>query len=159
MLVFFNRLSDVHQNVKIKIGIEIYKPYIDNAKFHNCIKIHGDALNYKVLLKKYDVDTVLIVDVLEHFKKEIGFNLINVLKEDFNRILLMLPIGKYEQHRDVTGFGGHEYQTHNSYWYIDDIKKLEFNNNIIDPTFHPKHHQGDIINIDTACYFGIWDKK
>jgi hypothetical protein len=42
---FFDKLSMVHGNVMIKIGIEIYKPYIDNAKYHNCIKIHGDALN------------------------------------------------------------------------------------------------------------------
>jgi hypothetical protein len=153
---FFRRLENVHSNVKTKIGIEIYKPYIDNATYHNCIKIHGDALKYRELLVGYDLDTVLIVDVLEHFEKEIGFKWINDLKQDFKKILLMLPAGRYEQNEDVTGFGGHEYQTHRSYWYVEDIEKLQFLQNIIDPTFHSAHHAGKIINVDTACYFGIW---
>lgn len=42
---FFNRLKSVNSNVKIKIGIEIYKPYIDNSSYHDCIKIHGDILD------------------------------------------------------------------------------------------------------------------
>ncbi len=155
---FFDKLGKVHGNVITKIGIEIYKPYIDNAVYHNCIKIHGDALKYRELLQGYILDTVLIVDILEHFEKEIGFKWINDLKKDFNKILLMLPVGKYEQNEDITGYGGHEYQTHRSYWYIEDIEKLQFTKNIIDPFFHPKHTAGKITNIDTACYFGTWEK-
>jgi len=156
---FFNRLASVHPTVKTKIGIEIYQPYIDNAKYDECIKIHGDALNYRNLLIGYQLDTVLIVDVLEHFEKIVGYNWISNLKQDFNKILLMLPVGKYEQNEDVTGFGGHEYQTHKSYWYLDDIKNLEFNLEYIDSTYHSKNHMGNIINVDTACYFGVWHKK
>lgn len=155
---FFRRLADVHNGVKTKIGVEIYKPYIDNATYHDCIKIHGDALKYRELLQGYELDTVLIVDVLEHFEKEVGFDWINELKKDFKKILLMLPTGKYEQNEDVTGFGGHEYQTHRSYWYIEDIEKLKFVHDVIDPVFHPKHHGGKISNSDTACYFGVWYK-
>ena len=155
---FFRRLADVDSSVKTKIGIEIYKPYIDNAEYHDCIKIHGDALKYRELLIGYDLDTVLIVDVLEHFEKEVGFNWINNLKQDFKKILLMLPVGKYEQHEDVTGFGGHEYQTHRSYWYVDDIEKLKFNRDYIDPTYHAINHMENLGNLDTACYFGIWNK-
>ena len=112
---FFNRFSDVHNTVKQKIGIEIYKPYIDNAKYHNCVKIHGDALDYRNLLKEYELDVVMLIDVLEHFDKDVGFELIGNLKKDFNKILLMLPFGLYEQDKDITGFEGHEYQKHRSY--------------------------------------------
>lgn len=152
---FFRRLSDVHQNVKTKIGVEIYKPYIENATYHNCVKIHGDALKYKELLINYDLDTVLIVDVLEHFNKDIGFNLIESLKNDFNKILLMLPIGEYVQNEDVTGYGGHEYQKHRSYWFSDDVLKIKFSENIIDLNFHQNRKKH---NLDSACYFGIWNK-
>ena len=37
---FFDNLKHVHPNVKTKIGIEIYKPYIDNATYNDCIKIN-----------------------------------------------------------------------------------------------------------------------
>ena len=156
---FFNRLADVHNSVILKIGIEIYKSYIDNATYHNCLKFQGDALKYRELLVGYQLDAVLIVDVLEHFEKEVGFNWINDLKQDFNKILLMLPTGKYEQSEDVTGFGAHEYQKHRSYWYVEDIEKLQFGENVIDPVFHPAHYGEKISNIDTACYFGVWKKS
>ena len=155
---FFDRLANVNESVKTKIGIEIYKPYIDNAKYDECIKIEGNLLRYKEYLTNYKLDTVMIIDVLEHFETNVALDLIENLKKDFNKILLMLPLGKYEQHQDVTGFGGHEYQTHKSYWYVNDVKKLEFHDNIIDSTFHSTEYRIKN-NLDTACYFGVWFKK
>lgn len=137
--------------MKQKIGIEIYKPYIDNAKYHDCIKIQGSVLEYKELLSGYTLDTALIVDVLEHFDVNIAFNLIQSLKQDFRKILLMLPVGLHVLTEDVTGFGGHEYQTHRSTWYEQDILKLGFHVNIIDPNFHYSKPS-------LACYFGMWKK-
>lgn len=153
---FFNRLSAVNKEVNNKIGIEIYKPYIDNAKYNDCIKIEGDILNYDILLKDYEKDTVMIIDVLEHFDKNVGFELIERLKKDFNKIILMLPIGVYEQDKDVTGHGGHEYQTHKSYWYEEDVKKLNFTFDDIDEDYHQSRKKD---NLDTACYFGVWEKN
>ena len=154
---FFDKLSYVHSNVKTKIGIEIYKPYIDNAKFNECIKINGNILDYKNLLINQELDTVMMVDVLEHFNKETAYNLINNLKQNFDKILLMLPIGIYQQEFDTFGMDNHEYQTHQSYWYRYDIENLKFNDNIIDLDFHATPSR--IANsLDTACYFGVWKK-
>lgn len=154
---FFNRLKSVNSNVKTKIGIEIYKPYIDNSYYHDCIKINGDILDYKELLKEYEFDTVMIIDVLEHLEKDVAFKLIADLKNDFNKILLDLPLGKYEQHEDTTGFDGHEYQTHRSYWFKEDIEKLKFNINVLDEYHHINSFRKDN-NLDTGCYFGVWEK-
>jgi hypothetical protein len=154
---FFAKLGSVHPNVQLKVGIEIYQPYIDNATFNDCIKIQGSALNYKELLKGYEIDTVMIIDVLEHFEKNVGYELINNLKNDFQKIMLMLPVGTFEQNKDVTGFGGHEYQTHKSYWYVDDIQKLNFNENFIDPNFHASPERVSN-HLDIGCYFGVWNK-
>lgn len=154
---FFRRLRDVNQTVVLKIGIEIYEEYIKNAEYHDCIKIHGDALDYKKLLDGYLLDTVMMVDVLEHFDKNVGYELIDNLKKDFNKIVLMLPVGKFEQELDVTGHGGHEYQKHRSFWYLEDINKLNFTENLIDPYFHAT--EARINNkMDTGCYFGVWKK-
>jgi hypothetical protein len=155
---FFNRLSDVNESVKTKIGIEIYEPYIQNAVYDECIKIHGDVLNYRELLKGQKIETVMLIDILEHFPKDVGFELIENLKKDFNKIILMLPFGKYEQNEDFTGYGGHEYQTHKSYWYNDDIEKLNFTENIIDENFHKKDKLRVSKNLDIGVYFGTWEK-
>jgi hypothetical protein len=155
---FFNRLSNVNNNCIVRIGIEIYKPYIDNATYHNCIKINGDALKYKELLKNTSLDTVMIIDVLEHFEKDVAYKLISNLKKDFKKIILMLPYGLFEQHEDITGFGGHEYQTHKSFWYKEDVEKLKFNENVIDETFHSYKYRVEN-NLDLGCYFGVWNKK
>ena len=155
---FFQEFKHVNTNVPLKVGIEIYKPYIDNAKYHECVKIQGDALKYDELLTNYELDTVMIIDVLEHFEKDTGYKLIERLKKDFNKILLMLPVGEYKQDKDVTGHGGHEYQTHKSYWYVDDIEKLDFDDNLIDLNFHSWRKNEDK-SAETACYFGVWNKK
>ena len=154
---FFDKLSYVHPNVKTKIGIEIYKPYIDNAKYNDCIKIYGNILDYRRLLVNVELDTVMIIDVLEHLTKDVGYKLINDLKQDFNKILLMLPIGVYQQHEDTFGMGNVEYQTHRSYWYTYDIDALKFTDNVVDPEFHSTPDR-KINNMDTACYFGVWKK-
>lgn len=154
---FFDRLSNVHYTVPIKIGIEAWKPYIDNSKYNNCVKIKGNINNYKDLLKGYELDTVMIIDVLEHFYQEDAFDLINKLKIDFNKILLMLPVGKYKQETDITGYGADYYQRHRSYWYEEDILKLNFNENIIDLLFHNVDNRKQL-GLPTACYFGVWEK-
>lgn len=148
---FFKNLGDVHPKVKHRIGVEIYWPYIENATYNDCVKIEGDLMNYQSLLNDIELDTVLIADVLEHFDKEEAFLLVEKLKKDFNKILLMLPIGVHKQDRDVTGFGGHTSQTHRSYWFEEDVAKLMFDENIIDPNFHKDKE-------NSGCYFGIWKK-
>jgi hypothetical protein len=155
---FFGKLSAVHPNVKLKIGIEIYQPYIDNSTYNDCVKIQGNVIDYKNLLNGYELDTVLIVDVLEHLEKNVGYAWINNLKNDFNKILLMLPVGEFIQDKDLTGYDNHEYQAHRSYWSINDIETLKFQENKIDPTFHSTYER--VINkLDTACYFGVWNKN
>jgi len=148
---FFNQLQYVNKNVKIKIGIEIWLPYIVNATYNDCIKIQGDILNYNNLLKEYELDTVMLCDVLEHFVMNDGYDLISRLKKDFNKILLMLPYGVHKQENDITGYGADEYQQHKSYWFKDDIEKLEFDDDILDLCF-----QGNPLHV---CYFGVWYKN
>jgi cobyrinic acid a,c-diamide synthase len=35
---------------------------------------------------------------------------------------------------------------------------LKFNQDYIDPTYHTINHMENLGNLDTACYFGIWNK-
>ncbi len=154
---FFRNLSFVSSSVK-KIGIEIWEPYINNAVFHECKKIHGDIRNFDKLLNKEDIDCALICDVLEHFKKEEAITLIKKIMFSFNKTLLMIPEGIHIQNYDTTGFGADEYQSHKSTWYFDDIVSLGFDEVELDPYFHTNmpnkgcifaeyNHSGKVIDV------------
>lgn len=99
-------------------------------------------------------DCCMYCDVLEHFEKEDAINLINMNKEDFKKILLMVPEDEHPQEGDVTGYRGDIYQMHRSTWFIDDVKKLGFQEIIYDNTFtQPQEDDG----IKTGgCIFAIW---
>jgi hypothetical protein len=152
---FFNRLEST--DCKYKIGIEIWAEYIANAKYNKCTKIQGDLLEYRRLLPGLNLGAYvcMLIDVLEHFDKEVAIKLIKDLKKDFKKIILMIPCGIYAQDKDVTGYGAHEYQTHRSYWSKDDILNLDFQENINSPDFHLKNVKaGD----DTSCFFCTWER-
>ena len=133
---FFRRLGDVHPNVKRKIGIEIWEPYIKHATYHNCEKILGDALEYESLVDINDIDTVLLVDIIEHFDPETADSLLTKLIDQFDKVLLMIPEGNHPQTEDVTGHGAHEYQTHRSTWYAKDFEKYNPTEILLDEVFH-----------------------
>jgi hypothetical protein len=162
--MFFEKLKHVSDTVETKIGIEIWEPYIHSEVDHfgvpvikDCVKIHGSVLDYKNLLKDYDLDTAMIIDVLEHFDKDVAFEWIENLKKDFKKIILMVPAGVFPQEEDHSGFGAHEYQTHKSSWFEKDIEKLNFTEVIIDPVFHsnPVLVQN---HMDTGCWFWVCEK-
>lgn len=163
--MFFEKLKHVSPTVKTKIGIEIWEPYITAEVDHfgvpvikDCIRIHGSVLDYKKLLEGYDLDTAMIVDVLEHFEKEVAFEFIENLKKDFKKIILMVPAGVFPQEVDHSGFGADEYQTHRSSWFEEDIKKLGFDEVILDDVYfiNPELVAN---NMDMGCWFCQWVKK
>ena len=159
--MFFEKLKHVSPTVQTKIGIEIWEPYIKSDVDHfgvpvlqDCIKIHGSVLDYKELLKNYEKDTAMIIDVLEHFDKDVAFKFFNDLKKDFKKIILMVPAGEFPQTEDHSGFEAHDYQTHRSSWYEEDIIKLGFDEIILDDMFHANP---ELIanNMDTGCWFCV----
>jgi hypothetical protein len=115
-------------------------------------------LDYKSLLKDYKLDTAMIIDVLEHFDKNVAFEWIENLKQDFKKIILMVPAGNFPQEIDHSGFGAHEFQKHRSSWYSEDIEKLGFDEIVLDATFHSNPEL--VANkMDTGCWFCVWENK
>ena len=153
----FDKLQLVNKSVKELIGIEICKGYIDNTKYNGCIKIHGDINNYRELLKDYRKDTVMLIDVIEHMEMDDGFKLIQQLKNDFRKIIVIAPCGVFPQDEDVYGLNN-EYQKHLSTWNGNDFRKLKFDINIIDPSFH-KTKERIANKDDISAYFGVWEAK
>lgn len=149
--MFFDKLS--HTRSTKKIGIEIWKPYIEAAKYDGCVKIHGDFREFEKLISKEDMDCAMFIDTLEHLTKEDAVILMEKVMNKFNKVLLMIPEGDYPLHKDVTGMGADEHQTHRSTWFLEDIKKLGFKNIIVDPVFHSGSGYKN-----TGCIFAIWNK-
>jgi hypothetical protein len=151
---FFGKLTAVHPSVPKKIGIEIWESYITSSDCSECIKIHGDILEFEKLIDKEDMDCCMVVDVLEHFEKDTAIDLVQRIKNNFNKFLLMVPEGNHPQNGDVTGHGADEYQKHRSTWGQDDLEKLGFDQIILDELYHPGHG-----GKDTGCLFAVWLKK
>ena len=124
--MFFTRLAQVDPEVKRRIGIEIWEPYIKGAKFHDCEKIHGDMRKFESLLPPDATDCVMFIDSVEHLTKEEGLDLLRRCQQRFGRILAFIPRGTCVQEEDVTGFGAHEAQTHRSSWEAADLEELGY---------------------------------
>ena len=155
---FFSKMTAVSPSVQKKIGIEIWESYITQANnignCPECTKILGDILHFEDLISKEDMDCCMVVDVLEHFDRDVAVNLVQRIKNNFNKFILMVPEGNHPQDTDVTGHGADEYQKHRSTWRQENLEELGFDQIILYKNFHT-HQAGK----DNGCLFAIWVKK
>lgn len=151
--MFFDKLACVA--APKKIGIEIWEPYIRDAKCQECQKIHGDFTIFESLIGDKDLDCAMFIDTLEHINREDAFELMSRVMNNFNKVILMIPEGNHPMDEDVTGYEAHTYQTHRSTRYAKDLIDLGFLEEkiILDPTFHSTEGR------DTGCLFAVWDNN
>jgi len=104
-------------------GLEIFPDYIkDYHKFfydniHIC-----NALDYLRSMDKH-YDLINLGDVVEHFVKEEGLELIDLCLKKSKHTLINIPIGKdWEQ----DAINGNEFERHRSSWSIEDFSKHKF---------------------------------
>ena len=99
-------------------GIEIFESYITNLQklIYNEIFI-GNALEMKI----GDYDMYLLVDVIEHWKKEEAIKLVERLIRKGN-VLISTPKDNTPQNAN----DGNEWGRHISYWRIGDFSKYNF---------------------------------
>jgi hypothetical protein len=105
---------------KIIDGIEVFEKYLTPTHrfIYNEILI-GDAKDIvKKLSRRYDL--VLLIDVLEHFSKEEGGEMIKDILDHNESVLISVPrdIGDQE---DVFG---NKHETHRAQWTTQDLKKM-----------------------------------
>ena len=151
----FNHLGEI--GAKVKIGIESFQPYIDNAVFKDCHMICGNMIHYRDLTMDLweGRKAVMLIDALEHIPMPFAMKLVKELKEDFDKILIMSPRGYDYQDKDVTGLGNDEGQTHKSFWFDEDMEKLNMTEVLVDEDYHRNEHPFP----DKGCYFAVWNKK
>lgn len=100
-------------------AVEVYEKYI--TPLHNFIynKIYVDDIKNAVNREFY-YDIVLLIDVLEHFPKQDGYDIITKVLQKNRGILISTPKNVSHQEDDFENV----YETHRSQWSRDDLEKL-----------------------------------
>ncbi len=106
---------------KVRIeGIEGCPAYVHDGHRFIYNQIHlGNAVDVLPRLGRYDL--IFLGDVIEHFTKEVGMNLLRAALDRADQCV-MLTTPKFD-----TGQGtlhGNPLETHHSVWTLDDFKKL-----------------------------------
>ena len=101
-------------------GIEAFPEYATPTYDYIYNKVHyGDAR--EVIPTLSDFDMVIIGDVIEHFTKEEGQELLAMLRKKVKYILLSSPTVFFEQE-----LFDNPYELHKSLWTVEDFKDYEF---------------------------------
>lgn len=110
------------KNCKWVIGIDIWKPYLKNLKPY---KVYDDLIQAKAAFLPFrpkSFQLILCIEVIEHMKKQEGFQMLKELEEIGNKIIVT-TILNYPQDT----INGNIYQRHVSEWRTSDFQKLGYN--------------------------------
>jgi 2-polyprenyl-3-methyl-5-hydroxy-6-metoxy-1,4-benzoquinol methylase len=130
----------------VKIGVDAHRPYLENAKFgkpdQEFIKLHYKAERLRELFLPDSLDSVTLIDVIEHFEKEVAFDVLSQAEEiAAKKVIVFTPRGFFKQEEvDHYGLGGESYQRHRSGWEVEDFEGLGYNI-IIFNKFHDHKNQ------------------
>ncbi|HQK52850.1 MAG TPA: methyltransferase domain-containing protein [Sedimentibacter sp.] len=102
-------------------GVEAFQKYRNPNWEHYDKIIVGDILKVN-FDRKYDA--ILLLDVIEHFEKEIGRKLIEQIKKLLNPGGILL-VGTTAIFCKQDAVYGNEFERHRSLWTIDDFKDFE----------------------------------
>lgn len=102
------------------IGIDIFEPYLKESSTYkrHTGYIRADLRQLEIREKSFDV--VMFLDVLEHFTKEEGEDLINKAERIARRkVIIFTPNGFLDQHE----YDDNIFQLHKSGWTVADFKR------------------------------------
>jgi predicted TPR repeat methyltransferase len=108
------------------VGVDAFKPSIKQSKAKG---IHTKYVICNILeigsvFKKKSFDFVLLSDVIEHFKKEDGENIINMAEDIARDKVVIFTTNGYVPQGEV---GGNPYQRHQSGWTVEEMKERGYN--------------------------------
>lgn len=116
----------------LHIMMEPYKEYVDillhrHAEDKSILVFTGKAQKNLPIFTNNSVDSIFILDVIEHFKKEEGFILLDHAERIARKqIVVFTPLGFMPQHAekneaDGWGLSGTSFQEHLSGWLPEDF--------------------------------------
>lgn len=114
----------------VKIGLDAHRPYLENTKSGGqFIKINFKAERLSKLFLPNSLDSVTLIDVIEHFEKKVAFDVLRQAEEiAAKKVIVFTPRGFFKQIKvDHYGLGGESYQRHRSGWEVEDFQRLGYN--------------------------------
>jgi len=124
----------------IKIGVDAHRPYLEHAQCGDeFIKLNYRAEDLSKLFLPNSLDSVTLIDVIEHFEKEVALEVLSQVEEiAAKKVIVFTPRGFFKQlDVDHYGLGGESFQRHRSGWDVEDFEKLGYNV-VIFSKFHDK---------------------
>ncbi len=149
---------------KFHILIEPYHEYSDilahrYATVKNVFILRGLALETLRLLADKSVDSIFMLDVIEHIEKDEGRLIIAEMERVAReQIVIFTPLGFMEQHADTDGkdgwgLSGMSFQEHRSGWTPDDFTAdWEF---YVCENFHNVDYKGDPLAVPHGAFYAI----
>ncbi len=112
-----------HCDIFESIGVEIFDPYLEEAKWKNTHSQYIKADIRKVEFRPNSIDAVTALSVLEHLTKKEGHELIKKAEKWAKReVVIATPNGYLWQ----DGYENNPFQEHKSGWSIAELKKIGF---------------------------------
>lgn len=110
-------------NIKYSVGVEIFKPYLEESKRK---KIHTKYLNKdikKVNFSENSFDAVIMIEVLEHLSKLNGEKILkNAEKWAKKKVIITTPNGFWHQKE----LDNNLWQSHLSGWFPKDFYQRDY---------------------------------
>lgn len=109
--------------VKYSVGVDAYKPYLEESKkkkIHNKY-VSGDITKVKFRPKSFD--SVILIDVLEHLKKEQGKKLLKKAEKWAKKKVVFSTPNGYLPQRNIDK---NPFQAHRSGWRVRELEKLGY---------------------------------
>jgi hypothetical protein len=124
-------------NIPFSVGVDLFDRYLEESKNKN---IHNQYVKEdvrKVEFSSRSFDGIILIDVLEHLKKEEGLELIEKMnKWARKKIVILTPNGFIEQE----AVDNNSLQEHRSGWRIEEFEKLGFKVHGINGLKHLRGH-------------------
>ena len=113
---------------QIRVGVDIYEKYFDHIEAdvpYVVMKYDVRKLDEIFLPKSFDI--VLALDIIEHIEKDEAQSMIKQCEKIARKaVILETPNGLVEQNLDITGHGGHEFQTHRCFWTDKELQGMGY---------------------------------
>lgn len=127
-------LKSKYLPAKIRVGVDIYPEYFKHIESDvPYVVVKYDARKLREIFEPKSFDLVIATDIVEHLHFDEAMSMIRQCEEIARKaVILETPMGMVHQNLDITGHGGHEWQTHRSAWSIRDFKIMGYKTKIRD---------------------------
>jgi 2-polyprenyl-3-methyl-5-hydroxy-6-metoxy-1,4-benzoquinol methylase len=110
---------------QLRVGVDIHEPYFKHIEADvPYVVIKHDIRKLKDIFVPKSFDLVIALDIIEHIKKDEGFELMKQCEKIARKaVIFETPKGYVPQNIDIQGHGGDRWQTHRSGWDETDFTK------------------------------------